>query len=163
MFKCEVKLLQLNNEKEVMIVKKTMLLLLFFVTIVSLLGCSKQILDTEYNELITNLEKMDFNIIAEDVEEDILQGKRKWITINEKENISVYLYESNEKMEEDASYIHEGGTSYNNGENDIEISWVSYPHFFKKDNIIVLYVGEDLGIINALEEIVGLQFAGYTE
>ena len=64
-------------------------------------------------------------------------------------------------MEEDASYIHEGGTSYN-GENAAEISWVSYPHFFKKDNIIVLYVGENLETINALEEIIGLQFAGYT-
>lgn len=31
------------------------------------------------------------------------------------------------------------------------------------DNIIVLYVGEDLEIINAIEETVGLQFAGYTE
>ena len=109
--------MQLNNEKEFMIVKKIILILLLFVTTISLFGCSKQILDTAYNELITNLEKMDFNIIAEDVEEDILQWQRKWITINEKENISVYLYESSEKMGEDASYIHEGGTSYNDGKN----------------------------------------------
>lgn len=143
--------------------KKIVLILLLFITTISLFGCSKQISDTAYNELITNLEKVDFNIIAEDVEEDILQGQRKWLTINENENITVYMYESSEKMEEDASYIHEEGTSYNNGKNATEISWVSYPHFFKKDNIIVLYVGEDLEIINALKEIIGLQFAGYTE
>jgi hypothetical protein len=143
--------------------KKIVLILLAFVTTISLSGCSKQISDTAYNDLITNLEKMDYNVIEEDVEEDILQGQRKWLTINENENISIYLYESSEKMEEDASYIHEGGTSYNNGKNAIEISWVSYPHFFKDDNIIVLYVGEDLEIINALKEIIGLQFAGYTE
>lgn len=106
---------------------------------------------------------MEFNVTEEDVDEDILQGQRKWLTINENENISVYLYESSEKMEEDASYIHEGGTSYNNGKNATEISWISYPHFFKDDNIIVLYVGEDLEIINALKKIVSLQFAGYTE
>lgn len=143
--------------------KKIVLILLLFVTTICLFGCSKQISDTAYNDLITNLEKMNFNIIAEDVEEDIFQGQRKWLTINDNDNISVYLYESSEKMEEDASYIDEGGTSYNNGKNAAEISWVSYPHFFKKDNIIVLYVGEDLEVINALEEIVGLQFAGYTE
>jgi len=143
--------------------KKIVLILLTFVTTISLFGCSKQILGTAYNDLITNLEKMDFHVIEEDVEEDILQGQRKWLTINENENISVYLYESSEKMEEDASYIDEGGTSYNNGKNATEISWVSYPHFFKDDNIIVLYVGEDLEIINALKEIVSLQFAGYTE
>ncbi|MDR7856583.1 hypothetical protein [Tissierella sp.] len=143
--------------------KKIVLIILMLVATISLLSCSKQTSDTAYNNLITSLEEMDFNVIAEDVDEDILQGQRKWLTINENENISVYLYESNEKMEEDASYIHEGGSSYNNGENAYEISWVSYPHFFKKDNIIVLYVGESLGIINALEEIIGLQFAGYTE
>ena len=146
-----------------MIVKKIILILLLFVTTISLFGCSKQILDTAYNELITNLERMDFNIIAEDVEEDILQGQRKWITINEKENISVYLYESSEKMEKDASRIDKEGFGYTNGNTETQISWVSYPHFFKKDNIIVLYVGEDLEIINALKEIVGLQFAGYKE
>ena len=64
---------------------------------------------------------------------------------------------------EKLNYIHEEGFSYNNGKNAIEISWVSYLHLFKDDNIIVLYVGEDLGIINALKEIIGLQFAGYTE
>ncbi len=143
--------------------KKSVLILLLFVTTISLFGCSNQISDTAYNDLIRNLEKMNFNVIAEDVEEDILQGQRKWLTINEKENISVYLYESSEKMEEDASYIHEGGASYNNGKNVTQISWVSLPHFFKKDNIIVLYVGEDSEIINALKEIVSKQFAGYTE
>jgi len=144
-------------------VRKLALILLMFVTTISLFGCSKQTSDTAYNDLITNLEKMNFNMIAEDVEEDILQGQRKWLTINENENISVYLYESSEKMEKDASYIHEGGSSYSNGKNYVEIGWVSLPHFYKKDNIIVLYVGENPEIINTLKEIVGLQFAGYTE
>jgi len=36
-------------------------------------------------------------------------------------------------------------------------------HVFKSDNMIVLYVGEDSAIIQALEELLGPQFAGYTE
>jgi hypothetical protein len=144
-------------------VRKIVLILMLFITVLSIFGCSKQISDTAYNDLITNLEKKDFNVIAEDVEENILQGQRKWLTINENENISVYLYESSEKMEKDASRIDKEGFGYTNGNTETQISWVSYPHFFKKDNIIVLYVGEDLEIINALKEIVGLQFAGYKE
>jgi len=143
--------------------KKTKVTLLLMFIVVVLSSCSKQISETAYNGLITNLEKMDFNIIAEDVEEDILQGQRKWLIINEKENISVYLYESNEDMEKDASRIGKEGFSYTNGNTEAQISWGSYPHFFKKDNIIVLYVGEDLEIINALKEIVGLMFAGYAD
>lgn len=140
--------------------KKIVLIILLIVTAIFLFACSKQISDTAYKDLITNFEKMDFSIAAEDVEKDILQGQRKWLTINGNENISVFLYESNEKMEEDASYVDKGGSSYNNGKNDVQISWVSLPHFFKKDNIIVLYVGENLEIINALEDLLGPQFAG---
>lgn len=141
--------------------RKVVLILMLFITVLSIFGCSKQNSDTAYNDLITNFKERSYNIIEEDVEKHILQGQQKRLTINEKENIYVYIYESNEKMEEDASYIDEGGTSYNNGVNEAKISWVSLPHFFKRDNIIVLYVGEDLKIIEALKEIVGLQFAGY--
>ena len=139
--------------------KKMVLSLVLIATAIFIFGCSKKNSDTAYKDLITNLGKMDFSIVAEDVEKDILQGQRKWLTINENENISVYLYESSEKMEEDASYVHKGGSSYSNGKNDVEISWVSLPHFFKKDNIIVLYVGENPEVINALKELLGAQFA----
>lgn len=143
--------------------KKNILIFLLLITIVSLFGCSEEVSITEYEKLILNLEDISFSVVEEDVGEDILQGQRKWLTINDEENISVYLYKNSEKMEEDASYIHEGGTSYTNGIKNVEISWVSYPHFFKKGNIIVLYVGENQEIINTLEEIIGLQFAGKTK
>lgn len=143
--------------------KKTKAILFLMFIVVVLSSCSKQISYAAYEELIINLEDMGFTVDTKDVEQDILQGQRKWLTISEKENISVYLYESNEKMEKDASYIDKSGFSYTNGKYSAEISWASYPHFFKKDNIIVLYVGEDLEIINALKEIVGLKFAGYTD
>ena len=143
--------------------KKIVLILLLFISTISLFGCSKEISATTYNDLITSLEKADFNVITEDVEKSILQGQRKCLTIKENENISVYLYESNEKMEEDSSSIDIGGTSYNNGKDNADIEWASLPHFFKKDNIIVIYVGENSAIIEALEEILGKQFAGYVE
>lgn len=139
------------------------IIILLIFTLIVLSNCSKEIPNTAYEELIISLENMGFKINAEDVEEDILLGQRKWITINENDNISVYLYEDSEKMEEDASYIHEGGTSYNNGEKRMKISWVSYPHFFKTENVIILYVGENLEIINSLEGLLGSQFAGYKE
>jgi len=143
-------------------VKKFVSILLLFVTAIFLFACSDQITETAHNNLITNLEKKNFNVVVEDVEEDILKGQRKWLTIDGKENISVYLYESNVKMEEDATHIDKVGASYSDGKNDTKINWYSTPHFFKKDNIIVLYVGEDTEIIDALKEIMGIQFAGYT-
>ena len=40
------------------------------------------------------------------------------------------------------------------------ISWVATPHFYKKVKLIVLYVGEDVAVIDALEAVLGPQFSG---
>lgn len=113
-----------------------------------------------YQELVMNLKDMGYTIEVEDVEESILLGERKWLTVNESDNISIYLYESNDEMEKDASYISADGFSYDNGREAAMIDWVSYPHFFKSENMIILYVGEDSDIIHSLKELVGPQFAG---
>lgn len=143
--------------------KKSSAVLLLVMTVLLLLGCRKEISEATYNRLLTELGEMGYDVDAKSVQEDILQGQRKWLTMDETENISVYLYESPGQMEKDASYIDEGGSGYTNGRKSVEISWVSYPHFYKKDNIIVLYVGEDARIISALEEIMGDQFAGHKD
>ena len=135
------------------------------ISLFTLIGCNRstQISYDAYEELVRNLQSRGYTIDDEDVEKSILLGKRKWLTVDGSENISVYLYESNDKMEKDASYLSEDGFSYNNGKNITQIEWVSYPHFYKSENMIILYVGENLQIIQALEEIVGPQFAGNIE
>jgi hypothetical protein len=135
------------------------------ILLLTFIGCNRstQISYDAYEELVRSLKNMGYIIEAEDVEESILLGQRKWLTIDGNENISVYLYESNDEMEKDASYLSDDGFSYNNGKNAMEIEWVSYPHFYKSENMIILYVGENLEIVQGLEELVGSQFAGKIE
>ncbi len=135
------------------------------ISLLTFIGCNRstQISYDAYEELVRNLENRGYTIETEDVEESILLGERKWLTINGSENISVYLYESNDEMEKDASYLSDDGFSYNNGKNAMDIEWISYPHFFKSHNMIVLYLGENSKIVNAIEELVGPQFAGEKE
>jgi hypothetical protein len=38
--------------------------------------------------------------------------------------------------------------------------WVATPHFYEAGKLIVLYVGEDSGVVGVLEEALGPQFAG---
>ncbi|MDD4781376.1 MAG: hypothetical protein PHT02_12370 [Tissierellia bacterium] len=127
---------------------------------IAICSCSKQISFDAYEKLIENLENMNYTIKAEDVEEDILNGERKWLTVDENANISVYLYVSSDEMEKDASYISDDGFTYDNGKHATTIEWVSYPHFFKSENMIILYVADNLEIIQTLEKLVGPQFAG---
>ena len=140
-------------------------ILCVIILLLTLIGCNRsaQISYDAYEELVRNLENKGFTIETEDVEESILLGERKWLTLNGSDNISVYLYENSDRMEKDASYLSNDGFSYNNGKESIDIEWVSYPHFFKSENMIILYVGENSKIVEALEELVDPQFVGKTE
>ena len=140
-------------------------ILCVIILLLTLIGCNRsaQISYDAYEKLVRNLENKGFTIETEDVEESILLGERKWLTLNGSDNISVYLYENNDRMEKDAPYLSNDGFSYNNGKESIDIEWVSYPHFFKSENMIILYVGENSKIVEALEELVDPQFVGKTE
>ena len=41
-----------------------------------------------------------------------------------------------------------------------QVSWVSTPHSFRGNRLIVLYVGTDDGVIEVLTDLLGPQFAG---
>ena len=41
-----------------------------------------------------------------------------------------------------------------------QVSWVSDPHIFRSDRLIVLYVGRSRPILDVLERVLGPQFAG---
>jgi len=82
------------------------------------------------------------------------------------EIISVYEYDSNAAMEADAACISRDGFSISFPDSEdgfgraVNISWIALPHFFKKDTILVNYVGEDERILAFLRENLGAEFAG---
>jgi len=113
------------------------------------------------DKVIAELESSGFVVEVQDVEKDILNGERKWLTIDQKENVSIFIYYNKNEMEEDADRISIDGCSYDSFMKKVNVSWSSYPHFYKLNNIIVLYVGENRHLMDSLEEICGVQFAGY--
>jgi hypothetical protein len=40
------------------------------------------------------------------------------------------------------------------------VTWSGPPHFFRKDRVIVLYIGSDAQLLRALTDLLGAQFAG---
>jgi hypothetical protein len=40
------------------------------------------------------------------------------------------------------------------------VSWIEAPHFFRSDSLIVLYVGEEDAVVEALKVVLGPQIAG---
>jgi hypothetical protein len=74
------------------------------------------------------------------------------------EKVFVLEYASNELMENDAALVSICGSQIGNS----SISWAGFPHFFKKDSIIVYYIGENERIIDFLNDNLGEPFAGYS-
>lgn len=80
--------------------------------------------------------------------------------------IKLYEYPSEEQALNAAKGVHPGGceiTIWNQDgtKTSTNISWISYPHWYRKGNVIALYVGEDPAILDIMEDVFGTQFAGY--
>jgi len=41
-----------------------------------------------------------------------------------------------------------------------KVQWIGAPHFYRKDRLLVLYVGDSERVLKALETVLGPQFAG---
>jgi len=115
-----------------------------------------------YENFLTLLENNGFAIGDELPEENDWFSVIGKIVVIDGAPFYVYEYASNSAMEKDSKYVGSSGYSINNTDAgcSAEIDWVSTPHWFKKDVLIVLYVGEDERIIDFLKETFGNVFAG---
>ena len=57
--------------------------------------------------------------------------------------------------EQDASQIEPDGSL-----KTMMITWIAPPHFFRKDRLIVIYLGADPAVLMILTDALGPQFAG---
>jgi len=71
-------------------------------------------------------------------------------------SVQVFEYNTAEDAEADASLVSPDGSSIGT----TMPFWVDDPHFYYKEKIIVLYVGDDPAIEELLESVLGSQFAG---
>jgi hypothetical protein len=71
-------------------------------------------------------------------------------------SVQVYEYATVSDADADAARISKDGGSIAT----TLIHWISTPHFFRGNRIIVLYVGTDAELLRALQGLLGPQFAG---
>lgn len=72
------------------------------------------------------------------------------------EEVQVFEFPTEAEAEAAAGTISPDGSSIGTS----MVSWVSPPHFFGAGKLIVLYVGDEGGVIRALEDVFGPQIAG---
>jgi hypothetical protein len=72
------------------------------------------------------------------------------------ENVQVFRYPSVLAAEAEAKKVNAGGTAVGTS----SAMWVGPPHFYRKGRLVVLYVGDNGGVLKALTAVLGPQFAG---
>lgn len=93
--------------------------------------------------------------LGDPIEQAFFSVTGQILKVNGKD-VQVFQYESAESMDIDAAQIAPDGGSIGTS----MVTWVEAPHFFKSGRVLVLYVGEDQGVIDLLKGILGEQFAG---
>ena len=72
------------------------------------------------------------------------------------EEIQVFEYATEQAAEEDALQVAPDGCSIG----PHMVNWIATPHFFRRDKLIVLYVGDSIAVLDKLTKILGSKFAG---
>jgi len=110
----------------------------------------------DYVSLIDNLRVNNATVIPEgEIEQPFFSVTGFSIQVNGS-SVQVFEYDTAEDAEADASLVSSDGSSIGT----TMPFWVDDPHFYYKEKIIVLYVGDDPAIEELLESVLGNQFAG---
>ena len=111
---------------------------------------------TDYPSLITSLRTLGAGATAAaDVEQPFFSIKGVMFKVHG-EDVQVFQYASAAAADAEAAPISRDGMSVGTR----KISWVGAPHFFKKEKLLVLYVGGNAEVLKTLEAALGPQFAG---
>ncbi len=110
----------------------------------------------DYVSLIDTLRANDATVNPEgEIEQPFFSVTGFSIQVNGS-SVQVFEYDTAEDAEADVSLVSSDGSSIGTS----MPFWVDDPHFYYKEKIIVLYVGDDPVIEELLESVLGSQFAG---
>jgi hypothetical protein len=71
------------------------------------------------------------------------------------DDVHVFEYRSAAEAEHDSAAVSPTGTPIGQS----QISWMDTPHFYRRDRLIVLYVGHTAEVLASLRAIMGAPFA----
>ena len=111
----------------------------------------------EYLRFVGNLRAQGttVQITGEKVRQPFFSPPGRIINVNN-EGLQVFEYANASKANEEAQRISPDGMTIGT----TKPSWMATPHFFKREKLIVLYVGSNESILRQLIAVLGAQFAG---
>jgi hypothetical protein len=116
---------------------------------------------SDYDIFIDLLAENEFDYTEEEsVQDGFLSPVKRLVVFIGEDTVSVYEYATTEDMENDAENLDKSGSSVSDADKTVSVTWPAPLHFFKKDTIIINYLGEDEKILDFLKANYGEEFAG---
>ena len=111
---------------------------------------------TDYLSLVDSLSAAGATVdLADTISQPFFVPEGRLLTVNGKD-VQAFEFAS----EAEADGISETVSADGGSVGTSMIGWVASPHFYKVGRLIVVYVGNEGGVTNILQEIMGSQFAG---
>ena len=111
---------------------------------------------TDFVSLVDNLRAAGATVEpAGEVSQPFFSVEGQVITVNG-EDVQVFEYADAASADVEAALVSPDGSSVGT----TMVLWIATPHFYQTGQLIVLYVGDSAAVIDALEEVLGPQFAG---
>lgn len=108
---------------------------------------------TTVDALVTELNQTGSPVVErETINQDFLQVPGEVLQLAN-QDIQVYQYPDTVLRQQDSSKISSDGTIVGSS----QIAWGDQPHFWAKDNLIVIYVGSDQAVIDQINSVIGNQ------
>jgi len=147
--------------------QRTILLVSLLITALTLSGCGGQNPASpsptdshgveDQSSLIAALQSAGATAeVVDTISQPFFTPEGVFVTINGEEDVQVFEYEDAQTMENEASQVAPDGGSVGTS----MMMWVDKPHFYKSGHILVLYIGNNTGILDLLDKVIGPQFAG---
>jgi hypothetical protein len=92
---------------------------------------------------------------GEPVEQPFFSVRGRFLRVNG-EDVQVFQYASAEAVATEAARVSPDGGTIGTS----KPFWAGPPHFYRRDRLIVLYVGENAAVRTPVERVMGPQFAG---
>ena len=109
-----------------------------------------------YDALVDTLHAMGLTVeLAGKIRQPFFSAQGEVVGVNGYE-VEVFEYPDATAAEADASLVSADGGSVG----PTLVHWVAPPHFYRRGRLLVVYIGEDPAVAEALESVLGPQFAG---
>lgn len=111
---------------------------------------------TDYTSLIDNLRAA--GIVVKpggEVVQPFFSVKGKIIKVDG-EDVQVFQYSHKTETDAQTAQVSPDGSAVGT----TKIQWFGPPHFYKREKLLVLYVGDNEKVLKALEDVLGQQVAG---